>query len=68
MKEPKWKFEDLFTKDNLSTLFVGHLNLLGDNLIACFPEDNDKRLEANSWIMQSLNDEKKRRSIIATPS
>ena len=56
-KESKREFQDVFTEDNLSTLFVGHLNLLGDNLTAYFPEDNDKRLEANLGIMQPFNDE-----------
>ena len=57
MKESEWEFEDASTEDNLSTLIVAHLNLLGDNLCAYFPEANDKRLEANSWIIQPFNEE-----------
>ena len=57
MKESEWEFEDASTEDNLSTLIVAHLNLLGDNLCAYFPEANDKRLEANSWIIQPFNKE-----------
>ena len=34
MKESEWEFEDASTKDNLSTLIVAHLHLLGDNLCA----------------------------------
>ena len=52
MKESKLEFEDVFTENNLSNLYGGHLNLLGDNLTAYFPEDNDTRLEADSWTMQ----------------
>ena len=52
MKESEWEFKDVSTEDNLSTLIVGHLNLLDDNLTVYFPDDNAKRLEANSWIMQ----------------
>ena len=53
----EWEFEDVFTEDNLSTLIIAHLKLLGDNLCAYFPEANDKRLEANSWIIQPFNEE-----------
>ena len=56
MKESEWKFEDASTEDN-STLIVAHLNLLGHNLCAFFPEANDKRLEANSWFIQPFNEE-----------
>ena len=31
--------------------------MLGDNLCAYFPEANDKRLEANFWIIQPCNKE-----------
>ena len=55
MKESEWEFEDASTEDNLSTLIVAHSNLLGDNLCAYFLEANDKRLEANSWIIQPFN-------------
>ena len=57
MKEFEWEFEDASAEDNLSTLIVAHLKLLGDKLCAYFPEANNKRLEANSWIIQSFNEE-----------
>ena len=31
--------------------------MLGDNWCAYFPEGNDKRPDANSWIIQSFNEE-----------
>ena len=51
------KFEGASTEDNLSTLIVAHLNLLGDNLCTHCPEGNDERLKANSWIIQPFNEE-----------
>ena len=33
MKKSEWEFKDVYTKDNLSTLFVDHLNLLEDNIL-----------------------------------
>ena len=39
------------------TLIVAHLNLLSENLAAYFSEDDDKRLEENSWITQPFIDE-----------
>ena len=38
-------------------LFLDHLNLLEYNFMAYLPEDNDKRLKANSWIMKPFIDE-----------
>ena len=46
MKKSDWEFEDVSIEANLSNLIVRHL--LEDDLIAYLPEDNNKRLEANS--------------------
>ena len=52
MRKCGWEFEDVFSENNISTLIVAHLNLLSENLAAYFSEDDDKRLEENSWIIQ----------------
>ena len=57
MSESGWEFEDVFLVNNISRLIVAHLNLLSENLAAYFSEDDDKRLEENSWIMQLFIDE-----------
>ena len=57
MSECGWEFEDVFLVNNISRLIVAHLNLLNENLAAYFSEDDDKRLEENSWIMQLFIDE-----------
>ena len=49
--------EDVSLENNICTLNVAHLNLLRENLAAYFSEDDDKRLEENSWIMQPFIDE-----------
>ena len=56
MKESEWEFHDVSVEDNLSTLIVGHLDLLHDNLTAHFSEENDHRLKANMWILQPFYD------------
>nr|XP_039261568.1 zinc finger BED domain-containing protein 5-like [Styela clava] len=57
LKESGWEFEDVSTINTMVTLIVGHLNLLGDKLALYFPEDNDRRLEENSWVMQPFTSE-----------
>ena len=52
MRKCGWEFEDVFSENNISTLIVAYLNSLSKNLAAYFSEDNDKRLEKNSWIIQ----------------
>ena len=54
MKESEWEFPDVSVEDNLSTLIVGHLDLLHDNLTAYFPEENDHHLKANMQILPVL--------------
>ena len=56
MKESEWEFHDVSVEDTLSTLVVGHLDLLHDDLTAYFPEENDHRLKANMWILQPFSD------------
>ena len=56
MKESEWEFHDVSVEDNLSTLIVGHLDLLHNNLTAYFPEEKDHRLKANMQILQPFND------------
>ena len=56
MRECGWEFEDVSLKNNISTLIVAHLKSLIENL-ACFSEDDDKRLEENLWIMRPFIDE-----------
>ena len=57
MRGRGWEFEDVSLENNISTLIVTHLNLLSENLVAYFSEDDDKRLEENSWTMQPFIDE-----------
>ena len=57
MRECGREFEDVSLENSISTLIVAHLNLLCENLATYFSEDNDKRLEENSWIMQPFIDE-----------
>ena len=57
MRECEWEFEDVSLENNISTLIVSHLNLLSEILAAYFSEDDGKRLEENSWIMQPFIDE-----------
>ena len=57
MRECGWEFEDVSLKNNISTRIVAHLNLLIENLAAYFSEDDDKRLEENSWIIQPFINE-----------
>ena len=57
MRECGWDFEDVSLENKLSTLIVGHLNLLSENLAGYFSEDDDKHLEEYSWIMQPFIDE-----------
>ena len=57
MRECRWEFEDVSLENNISALIVAHLNLLNENLDAYFSENDDKRLEENSRIMQPFIDE-----------
>ena len=57
MRKCGWEFKDVSFENNIATLIAAHLNLLSENLAAYFSEDDDKRLEENSWIIQSFIDE-----------
>ena len=56
MRECGWEFEGVSLENNISTLIVAHLNLFSENLDAYFSEEDDKRLEESSLVMQPFID------------